>query len=166
MVSFWVTDHLKTKSWNLSITGPFKVFVHQCHLHRFPSNCCVWDWKWTWSERAPAGSGSDSPLSFPGGKTAAFQTDLECLCCISITLYQSAVSASRHPAGQPSTAANAVASPLFHPRKAHQEVKRRLCLSGLLSSERGCTNGYLEAAVSNVCIDEVASVVVCCSCQR
>lgn len=35
----------------------------------------------------------------PGGETAAFQTDLECLCCCCITLYQSAVSASSHPAG-------------------------------------------------------------------
>lgn len=110
MVLSWVIDHLKTKSRNLvsSVTGPFKLSVHQCHLHRFASISCVlgvksnliWEtsslqWQWQSSQTLCI----VDVLWPPGGETAAFQTDLECLCCCSITLYQSAVSASSHPAG-------------------------------------------------------------------
>ena len=87
------------------------------------------------------------------GETAAFQTDLERLCCCSITLYQPAVSASSEsPCRQPSAAANAVFSPLFHLRKAHQEVKGTRCLSGLLPFEIRLTNSYLWRWSSLQCL--------------
>lgn len=49
----------------------------------------------------------------PGG-TEAFLTDLECLCCGSIRLYHSAVSASSQPTSSHEKAAAAVSSSLVH----------------------------------------------------